>query len=124
MINGQSPRPYCTPELQLGQRWHARLLDRERRGRDWYWNQHQIVGQRDLSRRRQQWLDAAAALEHRFDGTMFSLFGSASWFTFNTTARTIAGSPRGARIFFDNPGGTLQQYDWSTPFPAARAVSF
>jgi hypothetical protein len=92
----------------------------------WYWEPNtKIYGSVAWNSDGQQvpeWL-LAAGLEHRFQGTQFSLFGEGRW---NTLAmnnnKTIDGWGilGGARVFFDTPGSTLQQYDWHTPFRAVH----
>nr|HMN87740.1 hypothetical protein [Bauldia sp.] len=63
-----------------------------------------------------------AGMEHRFDGTQFSLFGTASYFPFDggNAYELLAGG----RWFFDQPGQTLQGHDNAIPFSMNRAVSF
>ena len=91
---------------------------------DWYLNPNSKVGGKVayFTGGGDGWMLTALA-EHRFTGTMFGVFGSGSWFTFDNgpdSWELLAGG----RIYFDGPGGTLQQYDWSTPFATARDISF
>jgi hypothetical protein len=63
-----------------------------------------------------------AGAEHRFDGTMFSLFGEGTYYTQNlgTGWEVFAGG----RIFFDPPGQTLQGHGHDVPFAAARTITY
>ena len=88
----------------------------------WYWNPNTkfsgIVSYADWD---SAWM-LTAGLERRFDGTQFSLFGSASYLTndFGNGYELLAGG----RWFFDQSGQTLQGHDSEIPFATARAVSF
>jgi hypothetical protein len=62
-----------------------------------------------------------AALEHRWEGTKFSTFAAASYWTPAGGAWSFM---VGARIFFDQPNATLQSHDFDIPFTTAEAKSF
>ena len=63
-----------------------------------------------------------AAAEHRFTGTMMSLFGNGTYY--NNSAGNGWELFGGGRVFFDRPGQTLQGHDFEMPFAAARAITF
>lgn len=88
----------------------------------WYWNPNTklsgIVSYADVN---SSWM-LSTGLEHRFDGTQFSLFGAASYFTYDggNAYELLAGG----RWFFDQRGQTLQGHDSEIPYAVGRAVSF
>lgn len=88
----------------------------------WYWNPNtKIKGSVDYNEFNAAWKLTAGA-EHRFDGTMVSLFGEGTYYTNNQgTGWEVFG---GGRFFFDQPGQTLQGHDHEVPFSAARAITY
>lgn len=63
-----------------------------------------------------------AGAEHRFTGSILSLFGEGTYYTQNlgTGWEVFAG----LRLFLDQPGQTLQGHDLDVPFAAARTITY
>lgn len=88
----------------------------------WYWNPNtKMTGSVAYNEFNEAW-KLTAGTEHRFDGTMLSLFGEGTYYTNDLgDGWEVFG---GARFFFDQPGQTLQGHDYEVPFSAARAITF
>ena len=88
----------------------------------WYWNANTrlsgVVTYTDLN---SAWA-LTGGLEHRFPGTVASLFADGTYYTndYGNGWELFAG----ARLFLDKPGQTLQGHDNDMPFAAARAITF
>ena len=88
----------------------------------WYWNANtRLTGMVAYNSFNTAWAFTAEA-EHRFDGTMFSLFADGTYY--NNDAGTGWEVFGGGRVFLDRPGQTLQGHDHDVPFAAARAITF
>ncbi|HET7714618.1 MAG TPA: hypothetical protein VFK86_03240 [Bauldia sp.] len=88
----------------------------------WYWNPNtKFTGLVSFNDYNSAWMLTAGA-EHRFQGTMASIFADATYYTndVGTGWELFAGG----RLFFDKPGQTLQGHDYEVPFAAARAITF
>jgi hypothetical protein len=88
----------------------------------WYWEPNsKLTGTVSYNQFNAAWKLTAGA-EHRFAGTVVSLFGEGTYYTQNlgTGWEVFAGG----RIFFDQTGQTLQGHDHEVPFAAARAITF
>ncbi len=88
----------------------------------WYWTPNtKLTGSVAFNEFNSAWKWTAAA-EHRFSGTMVSLFGDGTYY--NNDAGDGWEFFAGGRVFFDRPGQTLQGHDYDVPFAAARATTY
>jgi hypothetical protein len=88
----------------------------------WYWNPNtKLMGSVNYNEFNAAWKLTGGA-EHRWDGTMVSLFGEGTYYTNSqgTGWEVFAGG----RVSLDRPGQTLQGHDFEVPFAAARAITF
>ncbi len=88
----------------------------------WYWNPNtKLTGSVSYNEYNAAWKLTAGA-EHRFDGTMVSLFGEGTYYTNDqgTGWEVFAGG----RLMLDRPGQTLQGHDHDVPFAAARPIMY
>lgn len=88
----------------------------------WYWNPNtKFTGSVTFNDFNNAWMLSAGA-EHRFAGTMASIFADANYYTNDVGDGWELFA--GGRLFFDKPGQTLQGHDYEVPFAAARAITF
>lgn len=88
----------------------------------WYLNSNtKLTGSVSYNEFNAAWKLTGGA-EHRWDGTMVSLFGEGTYYTNSqgTGWEVFAGG----RLSFGQPGQTLQGHDFEVPFAAARAITF
>lgn len=88
----------------------------------WYWGpDNKVLGNVSYNTFNDAWKLTAGA-EHRFGGTLASVFGEATYYT--NTAGTGYELFSGLRLSFDQPGQTLQGHDRDVPFAAGRAIAY
>ncbi|MCP4383815.1 MAG: hypothetical protein GY798_20815 [Hyphomicrobiales bacterium] len=88
----------------------------------WYWNPNtKLTGSVAYNEFNAAW-KWTAETEHRFDGTMMSLFVNGTYYNNDDGDGWEAFA--GGRFLFDQPGQTLQGHDFEVPFAAGRAITF